>query len=125
MRPNTLGLPGPSQWVMARGFRAIRSDPLTFLEEMHSRYGDLVAFPVPGSPALLLSDPEAVSHVLQGNSRNWTKATLQYSGESAVSLERREVITYDGTAVAKVAITQNGTTKNCTRPLPRGPLSCS
>lgn len=52
------------------------------------------------------------------------KATLQYSGESAVSLERREVITYDGSAVAKVAITQNGTTKNCTRELPRGHLVC-
>jgi len=33
MRPNTLGLPGPSLWEMARGFRAIGSDPLTFLEQ--------------------------------------------------------------------------------------------
>jgi hypothetical protein len=24
-----------------------------------------------------------------------------------------------------VSITENGTTKNCTRPLPRGPLTCS
>jgi hypothetical protein len=52
-------------------------------------------------------------------------ATLQYANESAVSLTRREVVTYDGTATAKVVITENGTTKNCTKPLPRGPLSCS
>lgn len=85
MRPNTLGLPGPSPWDMARGFRAIRSDPLTFLEQTQSRYGDLVAFPVPGAPALLLNDPEAVRHVLQGNARNWTKATLQYSSLATVT----------------------------------------
>jgi hypothetical protein len=52
-------------------------------------------------------------------------ATLQYANESAVSLTRREVVTYDGSATAKVVITENGTTKNCTKPLPRGPLSCS
>ena len=85
MRPNTLGLPGPSPWDMARGFCAIRSDPLTFLEQTQSRYGDLVAFPVPGAPALLLNDPEAVRHVLQGNARNWTKATLQYSSLATVT----------------------------------------
>ena len=53
------------------------------------------------------------------------QATLKYSGEDAVSLQRREVVTYDGTATAKVTITENGTTKQCTRPLPRGPLTCS
>jgi hypothetical protein len=53
------------------------------------------------------------------------KATLAYTGSSAVTLTRREVVTYDGSATAKIAITENGTTKNCTRPLPRGPLTCS
>ena len=53
------------------------------------------------------------------------QATLKYSGEDAVTLSRREVVTYDGSATAKVVITENGTVKNCTRPLPRGPLSCS
>ena len=52
-------------------------------------------------------------------------ASIQYAGKSAVSLTRREVITYDGTATAKVVITENGTTKSCTRPLPQGRLSCS
>ena len=53
------------------------------------------------------------------------KATLTYEGQAATSVSRREVVTYDGSATAKVVITENGTTKNCTRPLPRGPLTCS
>jgi hypothetical protein len=53
------------------------------------------------------------------------QASLQYQGESAVSLTRREVVTYDGSATAHVTITENGTTKTCTKPLPRGRLTCS
>ena len=85
MRPNTLGLPGPTQWDMARRFGAISSDPLTFLEQTQSLYGDLVALPVPGAPTLLLCDPGAVRHVLQGNGRNWSKATRQYFALATVT----------------------------------------
>jgi hypothetical protein len=53
------------------------------------------------------------------------RATLKYASEDAVTLARREVVTYDGSATAKIAITENGTTKNCTRALPHGVLSCS
>ena len=53
------------------------------------------------------------------------QASLTYTGEAATTVSRREVVTYDGTATAKVVITENGTTRNCTRPLPRGPLTCS
>jgi hypothetical protein len=53
------------------------------------------------------------------------QASLQFEGESAVTLTRREVVTYDGSATAKVTITENGATKECTKPLPRGRLSCS
>lgn len=53
------------------------------------------------------------------------QASLTYAGQAATTVSRREVITYDGSATAKVVITENGTTKNCTRPLPRGELSCS
>jgi hypothetical protein len=52
-------------------------------------------------------------------------ASLQYANESAVTLTRREVVTYDGSATAQVVITENGTTKTCTKPLPRGRLSCN
>jgi hypothetical protein len=52
-------------------------------------------------------------------------ATVQITGQSATTSTRTEVITYDGSATAKVVITQNGTTQNCTKPLPFGRLSCS
>ena len=39
--------------------------------------------------------------------------------------ERREVVTYNGTATASLVITQDGTTKTCTLPLPHGKPSCS
>ncbi len=53
------------------------------------------------------------------------RATVTYEGQAATTVSRREVVTYDGSATAKVVITENGTTKSCTRPLPRGRLTCS
>lgn len=52
-------------------------------------------------------------------------ASLTYAGQAPVSVARREVLTYDGSATARVTITENGVTRTCTRPLPRGPLTCS
>lgn len=51
--------------------------------------------------------------------------TVQITGQSAKSSSRSEVITYDGSNKAKVVITQNDTTQNCTLPLPHGRLTCS
>ena len=51
-------------------------------------------------------------------------ATLGYEGQAPLQASRREVVTYDGSATATVVITENGTTRSCTRALPRGPLSC-
>jgi hypothetical protein len=51
-------------------------------------------------------------------------ATITVSGKSPASASRREVITFDGSTTAKVVITKNGTTKNCTMPLPFGRLDC-
>ena len=53
------------------------------------------------------------------------EATLTLAGKSPVSSTRSEVITYDGSATAKVVITKNGATRNCTMPLPFGRLVCS
>jgi hypothetical protein len=52
------------------------------------------------------------------------QATLTYTGATPTTLTRREVITYNGTATATVVITENGVTRNCTRTLPRGSLTC-
>jgi hypothetical protein len=50
--------------------------------------------------------------------------TVTLSGQSPATSSRREVITYDGSATAKVVITADGTTQNCTLPLPFGRLAC-
>ena len=78
-------VPGPSSWDMARAFTSIRADPLSFLGEVSGRYGDLVAFPVPGAPALLVNDPDDVRHVLQTAARNWGKQTVQYAALARVT----------------------------------------
>lgn len=70
---------------MARGFSAIRDNPLAFLEDTRRRYGALVAFPVPRTTALLVSDPADVRRVLQSGARTWTKATVQYAALARVT----------------------------------------
>ena len=52
-------------------------------------------------------------------------ATVTLAGQSPSISSRREVITYDGSATARIVITHDGVTKNCTKPLPHGELSCS
>ena len=55
-------------------------------------------------------------------SRNMT-ATITVNG-ATTSHARSEVVTYDGSATATVVITQDGVTKSCTLPLPKGRLTC-
>lgn len=52
------------------------------------------------------------------------QATVTLSGGSPSTSSRREVITYNGSTTATVVITQDGVTKNCTKPLPHGQLTC-
>lgn len=85
MRRTDLGIPGPSGLGMARAFRSVRADPLSFLAEVFDRYGDLVAFPVPGTPALLVNDPGDVRQVLQSGARSWGKETVQYAALARVT----------------------------------------
>ena len=53
------------------------------------------------------------------------KATITLAGGAPTTKERREVITYDGSATATLVIMTDGTTKTCKLPLPRGIPSCS
>jgi hypothetical protein len=52
-------------------------------------------------------------------------ATVTLGSQAAQTTSRREVITYDGSATARITITQDGTTKNCTIALPRGRPTCA
>src|SRR5919202_1877195 len=64
---------------------AILRDPLRFLERTVERYGDLVAFPMPRTPVLLVNDPEGARRVLQDNHRGYGKRTVQYGALSLVT----------------------------------------
>lgn len=52
------------------------------------------------------------------------KVSMTVAGKTT-SHERRELVTYNGTATASLVITQDGTSKTCTLPLPHGKPSCS
>jgi len=78
-----------------------------------------VSLVIPRSTAGTPSYPTA------GSVTRSMKVILTIEGAAATTTTRREVITYDGTASAKVTITTDGTTKSCTMPLPRGRLVCS
>lgn len=59
-----------------------------------------------------------------GSVTRHNKVTVTIAGGTPAVSERREVITYNGTASATLVITENGVPKNCTVALPRGRPSC-
>jgi cytochrome P450 len=65
-------LPGPTLFSTIGCLSAFRSDPLSFLRDMHARYGDVVRLPL-GLQILSVVHPDAVRHVLLDNSRNYEK----------------------------------------------------
>jgi hypothetical protein len=69
---------------------------------------------VPGQPAYPAS----------GTVIRSMRATVTYAGQAPESRSRREVITFNGTSTASITITENGSTKTCTLPLPHGRPSC-
>jgi cytochrome P450 len=85
MRATDIGIPGPGTSDMVRAFRSIRADPLAYLVEISGRFGDLVAFPTPGPPTLLVNHPADVRHVLQSSARRWGKQTVQYAALARVT----------------------------------------
>ncbi len=57
--------------------------------------------------------------------RRGMEVTVTYTGQSPSTSVRQEVVTLDGSNTATVVITQDGTTRTCSQPLPHGPLTCS
>jgi hypothetical protein len=51
-------------------------------------------------------------------------ASLTYTGKTPQTSMHREVVTYNGTSTAQLVITQDGTTRTCTLPLPFGRPTC-
>jgi cytochrome P450 len=84
-RRTGLAADGPTPWGLVRAALTIRRDPLIYLERVVARHGDLVAFPMPRTPVLLVNDPAAARHVLQDNHRAYDKQTVQYAALAAVT----------------------------------------
>lgn len=74
--------------------RDFQQRPLAFLSELDARYGGVVRFPTALLPVYLVSDPDAVKHVLQDNYRNYSKDTFTYKMISALVGE--SLLTSDG-----------------------------
>ena len=56
-----------------------------------------------------------------GTIRRGMEITVTYAGQSPSTSVRQEVVTFDGSGAATVVITQDGTTRTCSQPLPHGP----
>lgn len=93
-RYTSLSAVGPLPREMVAAVPAIRRDALTYLEGLTHRYGDVVAFPLPRTPVLLVNTPEAVRHVLVTRRSAWGKDTAQYGALSAVT--GQGLLTADG-----------------------------
>lgn len=79
--------PGPSGPEMAAALFRIRRNPLQFLADMWSEFGDVVQFPIPSPPTYLVNDPQGVRQVLIAHARNYDKRTIQYRSLSLVTGE--------------------------------------
>ncbi len=93
-RYTVLPVDGPVPSEMIRAVPGIIRDPLAFLGRTVGRYGDLVAFPMPRTPVLLVNAPAAARHVLVDNHRGYGKRTVQYTALSAVT--GQGLLTADG-----------------------------
>lgn len=114
-RYTVLDAPGPLPRDMLRDLLSIRRDPLAYLERTAARWGDLVAFPMPRTPVLLVNTVAGARRVLVENAGAWSKHTVQYGALSLVT--GSGLLTSDGSAwrearrVAQPAFHRSGLTR--------------
>lgn len=72
---------------MLRAFGTIRTNALAFLADSWTAHGDVVQFPIPTPPTYLVTHPDGVRRILQGNHRGYGKATVQYRNLALVTGE--------------------------------------
>lgn len=70
---------------MVAAVPAIRRDPPGYLARVVARHGDLVAFPMPRTPVLLVDTVDGARRVLVEGGAAWSKRTVQYGALSLVT----------------------------------------
>lgn len=70
--------PGPSWQTAAWNTVTFGRRPLSFLQELRERYGDLVTLPTILGPWTLVFHPDGVRHVVQENHFNYRKGKIFY-----------------------------------------------
>jgi cytochrome P450 len=58
--------------------REFQRNPLGFSLEIAQNYGDIARVTLLGEESIFVADPDAIQHILQTNSRNYDKQTLDY-----------------------------------------------
>ncbi len=86
--------PGPTGRALLNYLRILQRNPLEALSKSVTEYGDAVHFQIGWLHAYLLNHPDTIQHVLQLNSRNYSKDTFQYNLLSAIT--GRGLLTSDG-----------------------------
>lgn len=70
---------------MLASLRRMLTDPLGYLSWARDEYGSVTHFAVADPPAVLISDPDDVHHVLVSGHRRYTKRTVQYDTLASVT----------------------------------------
>ncbi len=85
----------PGQPIVG-SLREFQRNPLGFSLEIVQNYGDVARVTMLGEESIFVNDPDAIQHVLQGNSRNYDKQTMDY--QLLYPLVGQGLLTSDGDA---------------------------
>jgi cytochrome P450 len=69
-------VPGPRGWELIRRLRRSQRDPLAEWTDARERFGDVVRYRAGRLPVFLVSHPDDVQRVLQGNWKNYRKGLV-------------------------------------------------
>jgi cytochrome P450 len=76
--------------------REFQRSPLGFSLEVSENYGDIARVTMLGEESIFVNDPDAIQHILQTNSRNYDKQTMDY--QLLYPLVGQGLLTSDGDA---------------------------
>ena len=74
--PEVVRPPGPNGWPLVGQLPAFRKDPLSFLEGLPAKYGNLVFLRLGNQEVYFLNDPKLIEQVLVTENQNFTKSRV-------------------------------------------------